>query len=204
MAISFNRSNARYRLARQVKNDWLLTGKINNLNEDDFLQIYKLSKSRFRKEKFDKLISLVKNNPINYNDTMLDRIRYEPRRFETGDSVSQDKVSHECSRHLRKVFYKNMQVIIHNNPEWYNYYKRKCETKETCVAYGHLIKKVLKAIYFITKNDVAYDLLKAGGVKLLVKFLFHSRKYSIRGLVFLYSLKLSIHHFSRSASSLVN
>ncbi len=50
-----------------------------------------------------------------------------------------------------------MQVIIHNNPEWYNYYKRKCETKETCVPYGHVIKKVLKAIYFITKNDVAYD-----------------------------------------------
>ena len=49
----------------------------------------------------------------------------EPRRFETGDSVSRDKVSHEESRHLRKVFYKNMQVIIHNNPEWYNYYKRK-------------------------------------------------------------------------------
>ncbi len=66
-----------------------------------------------------------------------------------------------------------MQVIIHNNPEWYNYYKRKRETKETCVTYGHIIKKVLKATYFIAKNDVAYDPLKAGGVKLLVKFLFH-------------------------------
>ena len=33
------------------------------------------------------------------------------------------------------------------------------------MAYGHLIKKVLKAIYFIPKNDVAYDPLKAGGVK---------------------------------------
>ena len=41
----------------------------------------------------------------------------EPRRFKTGDSVIRDKVSHEGSRHLRKVFYKNMQVIIHNNPE---------------------------------------------------------------------------------------
>ena len=70
----------------------------------------------------------------------------EPRRFETGDSVSRDKVSHEGSRHLRVVFYKNMQVIIKNNPEWYNYYKRKRSSKETCVAYGHLIKKVLKAI----------------------------------------------------------
>ena len=33
------------------------------------------------------------------------------------------------------------------------------------MAYGHLIKKVLKAIYFITKNDVAYDPLKASGLK---------------------------------------
>ena len=33
----------------------------------------------------------------------------EPRRFETDDSVSRDKVSHEGSRHLRVVFYKNMQ-----------------------------------------------------------------------------------------------
>ena len=30
------------------------------------------------------------------------------------------------------------------------------------MAYGHLIKKVLKAIYFITKNDIASDPLKAG------------------------------------------
>ena len=49
----------------------------------------------------------------------------EPRRFETGDSVSHDKVSHEGSIYLRVVFYKNMQVLIKNNPEWYNYYKRK-------------------------------------------------------------------------------
>ena len=114
-----------------IINEWLLTGKINNLNEDDFLQINKLSK----------------------------------KRFEIGDSVSRDKVSHEGSRHLRVVFYKNMQVIIKNNLEWYSYYKRKRANKETCVAYGHVIKKVLKAIYFITKNDVPYDPIKAGGVK---------------------------------------
>ena len=58
-----------------------------------------------------------------------------------------------------------MQVIIKNNPEWYSYYKRKRTSKETCAAYGHVIKKVLKAIYFITKNDVPYDPVKAGGVK---------------------------------------
>lgn len=87
----------------------------------------------------------------------------EPRRFETGDSVSNDKVSHEGSRHLRRVFYKNMQVIIENNPYWRDYYKRKRKTKVTCVAYAHLIKKVLKAIFFITKNDVPYDPMLAGG-----------------------------------------
>ena len=96
-----------------IINEWLLTGKINNLNEDDFLQINKLSKKRFGKEKFNKLINLVKENPITYNDTMLDRIRFEMSIIE-------------------------LQI-------------------ETCVAYGHVIKKVLKAIYFITKNDVPYD-----------------------------------------------
>ena len=60
-----------------IINEWLLTGKINNLNEDDFLQINKLSKKRFGKEKFNKLLSLVKENPITYNETMLDRIRFE-------------------------------------------------------------------------------------------------------------------------------
>ena len=74
-------------------------------------------------------------------------------------------MSHEGSGHLRVVFYKNMQVIIKNNPEWYSYYKHKRANKETCVAYGHVIKKVLKAIYFITKNDIPYDPIKAGGVK---------------------------------------
>ena len=169
-----------------IINEWLLTGKINNLNEDDFLQINKLSKKRFGKEKFNKLLSLVKESPITYNETMLcatilaevgDIKRFssfnkfyaytglEPRRFETGDSVSHDKVSHEGSRHLRVVFYKNMQVIIKNNPEWYSDYKRKRANKETCVAYGHVIKKVLKSIYFITKNDVSYDPINAGGVK---------------------------------------
>ena len=65
-----------------IINEWLLTGKINNLNEDDFLQINKLSKKRFGKEKFNKLLSLVKENPITYNETMLDRIRFS--RFATG------------------------------------------------------------------------------------------------------------------------
>ena len=60
-----------------IINEWLLTGKINNLNEDDFLQINKLSKKRFGKGKFNKLLSLVKENPITYNETMLDRIRFE-------------------------------------------------------------------------------------------------------------------------------
>ena len=45
------------------------------------------------------------------------------------------------------------------------YYKLKYTTKETCVTYGHVIKKVLKAIYFIIKNDIAYDPLKVGGLK---------------------------------------
>ena len=53
-----------------------------------------------------------------------------------------------------------MQVLIKNNPLWYNYYKKKRANNETCVAYSHLIKKVLKAIYFIAKNDVPYDPVK--------------------------------------------
>ena len=56
-----------------------------------------------------------------------------------------------------------MQVIIENNPYWRDYYKRKRKTKVTCVAYGQLSKKVLKAIFFITKNDVPYDPMLAGG-----------------------------------------
>ena len=58
-----------------------------------------------------------------------------------------------------------MQVLIKNNPLWYNYYKKKKTNNETCVAYSHVIKKVLKAIYYITKNDLPYDPDKAGGAK---------------------------------------
>ena len=101
----------------------------------------------------------------------------EPRRFETGDSVSRDKVSHEWSRHLRVVFYKNMQVIIKNNPEWYSYYKRKRANKETCVTYGHVIKKVLKAIYFITKNGLfPYALGGLVGRDIEIKFTSNPQK----------------------------
>ena len=82
----------------------------------------------------------------------------EPSVIESGTLQSNGKMVKHGSGHLRYSIMNIAMIILRYSPTFYDYYlKKRSEGKCHRVALSHVCKKLIRVIYCLEKNDIAFD-----------------------------------------------
>ena len=82
----------------------------------------------------------------------------EPSVIESGTLQSNGKMVKHGSGHLRFSIMNIAMIILRYSPTFYDYYlKKRSEGKCHRVALSHVCKKLIRVIYCLEKNDIAFD-----------------------------------------------
>lgn len=81
-------------------------------------------------------------------------IHYESSQF----NAAHTKISKKGSKYLRKTLYQIILPVINNNPVFKTYYDNKIsQGKSNRCAQGHCVRKLLRLIFHLLKNNTRFD-----------------------------------------------
>ncbi len=82
----------------------------------------------------------------------------EPGYFQSGTSETGGKMVKHGSSHLRYALMNCAQTVVNYEPTFAEFYaKKRAEGKPHRVALSHVVKKLLRVIYALQTQNIAYD-----------------------------------------------
>jgi len=82
----------------------------------------------------------------------------EPSIIQSGTIEHNGKMVKHGSDHLRYVLMNTAMMVLRYSPQFYDYYlKKRSEGKCHRVALSHVCKKLIRVIYTLEKNNIAFD-----------------------------------------------
>lgn len=94
---------------------------------------------------------------FNNSNQLLSFAGLEPSIYESGTQTTYGNLVKRGSSYLHETLMNVAPFVMNYNNSFYQYYLKKNEDKQHRVALTHLVKKLLRVIYYLETNAVSFD-----------------------------------------------